>query len=286
MGTWIGHSWWLHQRAGAAAATRSFACVAVLLALALVAVFPAPGLAADTSPSPLPGGEEVMRIGWLESPENLNPFVGVQTSDWVIWQLNYDWLVRYNAATLAPEPGLATSWSVSPDGKTWTFETREGVTWQDGVPFTAKDVAFTFNYVVENNLSNVFVYTDGITGAKALSDTKVEIYTKVPKANMLAMLVPIIPEHIWSKVPGKAASSTHQNKPPIVGTGPFQVVDFKPSGYIRLVANKHYWGGAPKIDELIFEIYENPQSMVLDLRSGAIDGAVNVPVARSRTCPE
>ena len=138
----------------------------------------------------------------------------------------------FDAKTLAPRPELATSWSVSPDGKTWTFQTRQGVKWQDGVPFTAADVAFTFNYIVKNNLSNLAVYTDGITGAKATGPNTVQIYTKAPKANMLRMVVPILPQHIWSKVSGKAASTSFQNKPPIIGTGPFQVVDWKP-GTVR-----------------------------------------------------
>jgi peptide/nickel transport system substrate-binding protein len=280
MGTWIGQSRLPRKWAEVAAATRSFACVVVLVTLALAALCPAPGIAAESSPSPLPGEEKVMRIGWVESPSNLNPFIGMTTSDWVLWLLNYDYLVSYDAATLEPKPGLATSWSVSEDGKTWTFETRQGVTWQDGEPFTAGDVAFTFNYMLENGLTNMSVYTDGITGARALSDSTVEIYTSVPKANMLAMLVPILPEHVWSKVPGEAAESTYQNEPPIVGTGPFQVIDFKPERYLRLVANKDYWGGGPKIDELIIQIYTNPQTMTLDLQSGAIDGAVNVPTAQ------
>ena len=101
----------------------------------------------------------------------------------------------FDAKTLAPRPELATKWSVSPDGKTWTFTTRQGVKWQDGVPFTAADVAFTFNYIVKNDLSNLAVYTDGITGAKATGPNTVEIYTKAPKANMLRMVVPILPQH-------------------------------------------------------------------------------------------
>ncbi len=62
-----------------------------------------------------------MRIGQLQNPDNLNPFIGIQGLDYQIWHLNYDFLVGFDAKTLAPRPELATSWTRSPDGKTWTF---------------------------------------------------------------------------------------------------------------------------------------------------------------------
>ena len=205
----------------------------VAAVVAIVAVGAAVAQAASSSspaPSAAPSsGSLVVRIGQLQDPDNLNPFIGIQGLDYQIWHLNYDFLVGFDAKTLAPRPELATKWTVSPDGKTWTFPTRQGVKWQDGVPFTAADVAFTFNYIVKNNLSNLAVYTDGITGAKATGPDTVEIYTKAPKANMLRMVVPILPQHIWSKISGKAASTSFQNKPPIIGTGPFQVVEWAPA---------------------------------------------------------
>ena len=81
---------------------------------------------AVTSSAPCPGasaspGSLVVRIGQLQTPDSLNPFIGIQGLDYQIWHLNYDFLVGFDAKTLAPRPELATSWSVSPNGKTWTF---------------------------------------------------------------------------------------------------------------------------------------------------------------------
>ena len=103
-------------------------------------------------------------------------------------------------------PGLATSWSHSPDGKTWIFHLRHGVTWQDGVPFTAKDVVFTFNYIVKNQMTNFTTYTDLIKDVVALDNYTVRIDCIKPKANMLGMVIWIVPAHIWSKVSPKAGS--------------------------------------------------------------------------------
>jgi len=250
----------------------------VAAVIATVAVGSAVALAASSRPAPS-SGSLVVRVGQLQAPDNLNPFIGYPGLDYQIWHLNYDFLVGFDAKTLAPRPELATSWKVSPDGKTWTFTTRQGVKWQDGVPFTAADVAFTFNYIVKNNLANLAVYTDGITGAKAIGPNTVQIYTKAPKANMLRMVVPILPAHIWSKISGKAASTTFQNNPPIVGTGPFQVVKWVPHSYVELKANPDYWGGAPHIKYLYILTYANADTMAQDLKLGAIDAAADIPPA-------
>ena len=81
-------------------------------------------LAAD--PSASPGADKVvLHVGWTNDPDNLNPFIGAETSAYEIWLLNYDFLTGYSL-DLKPTPGLATSWETSPDGKTWTFHLRKG----------------------------------------------------------------------------------------------------------------------------------------------------------------
>jgi peptide/nickel transport system substrate-binding protein len=251
--------------------------ILTLLLLGLVAV---PAAAASDSASPAAGEGTTFRVGWLLEPDNLNPFIGLLGQDYEIWHLNYDFLVGFDAKDLSPRPELAESWTVSDDGKTWTFKIRQGVKWQDGRPLTAKDVAFTYNYIVENDLQTLAIYTGGITGAVATDDYTVDISTDKPKSNMLAMVVPIIPEHIWSKVSGEEATSSFQNKPPIVGSGPFQTVEWSKGKYIRLEANKDYWGGAPKVDELFFENYKSADTMTADLKQGTIDAAVELPQAQ------
>ena len=253
----------------------------VLLVLALLLLLAAvPLAAASESASPAASEGTTFRVGWLLEPDNLNPFIGLLGQDYEIWHLNYDFLVGFDAKDLSPKPELAESWEVSEDGKTWTFKIRQGVKWQDGEPLTAKDVAFTYNYIVDNDLQTLAIYTGGITGANAVDDTTVEITTELPKSNMLAMVVPIIPEHIWSKVSGEEATTSYQNKPPIIGSGPFQVVEWNKGKYIRLEANKDYWGGAPKIDTLLFENYKSADTMTADLKQGTIDAAVELPQAQ------
>jgi peptide/nickel transport system substrate-binding protein len=237
-------------------------------------------LASSTPPSPV-AGATVLHVGWTAEPDNLNPFIGYESSALEIFHLNYDFLVGFRASDLQPVPELATSWSHSPDGKTWTFNLRHGVTWQDGVPFTASDVVFTFNYIIKNQLTNFTTYTEFIKKVVAVNQYTVRFDCSEPKSNMLGMVVWIMPEHIWSKISGKAAANGFANNPPIVGTGPFQTVQWVKGNYVRMVANKHYWRGAPKIDEIIFQYYTNADTMASDLKAGTLQLAWDIPQAQA-----
>jgi peptide/nickel transport system substrate-binding protein len=250
--------------------------VCALLAAGLVWGLSA-ALAAD--PSASPDGKVVLRIGWTNDPDNLNPFIGYETSSYEIWMLNYDFLVGYGPS-LEAAPGLATEWSVSEDGLTWTFDLREGVTWQDGEAFTADDVKFTYDYIIDNEMGAFSAYTTLIDEITVIDTTTVEFRCSKPKANMLRTWIPILPEHVWSKVKPDAAGSGYVNKPPIVGTGPFQVVERKKGDYVKMVANPTFWGGAPAVDEILFVTYQNPDTMAADLVSGSLDAAWGVPSAQ------
>ena len=232
------------------------------------------------SSSPSPAAEKVvLRVGNTQDVDSLNPFIGYSVPAYEVYHLNYDMLTGYKPnGDVAPE--IADSWTSTPDFLEWTFKIHPGITWQDGEALTAKDVAFTYNYIIENDLSAFSTYTVNMKKAVAVDDTTVKFTLTKPKANILRMWIPIVPEHIWSKVSGKDAANKFQNNPPVIGSGPFQTVEYKKSGYTRMVAYKGYWKGAPKIDEVVFENYTNQDTMTMDLKAGNIDVAFGVPVAQ------
>ncbi|HET6496918.1 MAG TPA: ABC transporter substrate-binding protein, partial [Thermoleophilia bacterium] len=159
--------------------------IILALALALFILGVAPALAEESS-SP-EASPVTLRIGWTNDISSLNPFLGlVSPSDYETYQLNYDFLVGFDAATLDPEPALATEWSVSDDGLVWTFKLREGVTWSDGEPFTAEDVAFTLNLIVEQGANSYSSNVLFIDEAVVIDDYTVEVRCSDPKADMLA----------------------------------------------------------------------------------------------------
>ena len=257
----------------------------VALALALLAgvlLMPS-GALAGTSPLPSESpssGVTSFRVGVLEYVDSLNPFVGYSVVSNVIYHLNYDYLTGYDPVTLEPRPEFAESWTNSADGKTWTFKIRQGMTWQDGEPATARDVAFTFNYIIKNQLLSYTFYTTSIEEVTALDDATVRFVCSAPKADILSKPVPILPEHIWSNVSPEEAAASFVNEPPCIGSGPFKVVENKANSYARLVRNDGYWRGAPRVDELLFITYQNADTMVQDLKAGNLDGVVGVPAAQ------
>ena len=254
--------------------------VLVIAALLLGALIVSSRGALASGSSPVPGDKVVMRMGWTSDPDSLNPFVGWASASFEVWALNYDQLVGWDPSDFSStDTGLATSWDVSADGRTYTFHLREGVKWQDGRPFTADDVAFTYNYIVKNEMYAFSIATTGIREAKVVDPLTVQIVCYEPKADLLRIWVPILPKHIWGKVSPKAAGEL-VNKTPIVGTGPFQCAEFKKGGFVRMVANEGYYRGAPHLDEIIFQTYQNPDTMTADLKSGTIDAAQGVPQAQ------
>ncbi|HEY5388904.1 MAG TPA: ABC transporter substrate-binding protein [Thermoleophilia bacterium] len=235
--------------------------------------------ASDPSASP-GGGKIILKVGWSPDPDNLNPFVGVQQSSYELWHISYDFLTNYGDKYLETTPGLAESWTSSPDGLTWTFKIRSGVMWSDGVPLTAQDIAFTYNWEMKLQLQAFLSALDGIESASAPDATTLVIKCSRPKADILSMWCPILPEHIWSQFKTSDDAKNFLNKPPIVGSGPFQVVEWKKGKYVRCVANKQYWGGTPKADEVIFGLYTNQDTLAQDLKLGTIDLAINIPPAQ------
>ena len=259
---------------------------ALLLVGMVVGLTDALATSPAASPSAAPG-QVVLHLGWTHEPDNLNPFTGYTSECWEIWALNYDYLFtsgQHNAPALdlASQFPTQQNGGISADGKVWTIHIRSGVKFQDGVPLTAADVAFTYNYIIKNDMSQYTTYMAGIKSAKALDPTTVQFVCAHPMAVgfMETESVPILPEHIWSHVSPTAAGTTYAVKLPLVGSGPFRVVAFKKGSYIEMDRNPGYWGPKPAVDKIFFEMYQDAETMVTDFSSGMLDGVWDVPVAQ------
>ena len=131
-----------------------------------------PSAAHPLPPSPLiaqgdpgqPGGRFV--IAASASPKTFNPLFAFDSASDAIVRLLFASLVNLDWATQQPGPGLAESWSVAPDQKTWTFKLRQGVRWSDGEPLTADDVVFTWNDIMYNPEFNRLTSTCSASAAR------------------------------------------------------------------------------------------------------------------------
>ena len=108
----------------------------------------------------------VLRAGWTQEPRTLNP-MGYDTiqGGMIMRSMLYDTLLGYDE-TLTPAAGLAKSWKVSDDGLTWTFDIVQGAAWHDGAPLTSADIAFTYQYVIDNKIPNFINYLKSIDKSK------------------------------------------------------------------------------------------------------------------------
>jgi len=238
-----------------------------------------PAVAASPSSGPL-----TYRIGIAQDVvDGVNPFSSQSGIAWESFRLGYNFLTWYDA-DYKPVPDAAESWEVTPDGLTWTFHIRPDLKWSDGRPLTARDVAFTYNLILKTQHWMYIQYLVGVTGVKAPDDATVVITTKKPNTGMLALYIPILPEHVWSKV--DAQKLDYFKNQPMVCSGPFRVTEVKKSHWVTLQANPAYpraLGGPPHVQTVRFEIYQTPETMVADYKTGILDSISSFTALDYRT---
>ncbi len=214
----------------------------------------------------------VLRIGTSEDLDSLSPFIALERASTELFLLGYDSLFSFDEK-LEPKASLGESWKVSEDGLSWTVKLRKGVKWSDGQPFTSKDVKFTYDAVGPSGIGLYGDFLKGISSVEAPDDFTVIVKTDRPKANFLQNPTPILPEHIW-----KAHEKELQTweDPALIGTGPFRLKEWKKGQYFSLVANRDYFGGAPKMGAVVFSIFANRETLAQAIVNGEVDVALNL----------
>jgi len=250
--------------------------------VALIAAALAPG----TTSVHAADGPLILKVGTDQEFSGLNPWQSVYVLDYEVFTLNYDLLVGYDKDLNYTE-GFATSWTTSADGLTTTFKIRPGMKWSDGQPATAEDAAYTYNFVLDalakettlgSGYLDGYISSAGVTKAEATDPETLVVTTATPTPLLLAAYVPILPKHIWSKysldqIANAEASGFFANDPPVVGTGPYQVVEYDPGKFARFERNPNYWGKQGAADEVIIQHFASGDTMVQALKNGEIDYA-------------
>ncbi len=257
------------------ALTRSVA--AAVFVVVLAGLLAAPALAASSSPSATGLAEPVLRVGFSYDIDGMNPLVNYSGLSWEIFRLNYNFLTWYDEDN-RPVPELATAWDASPDGTVWTFTIRDDVTWHDGVPLTARDIAFTYDLILDNQIYFYMSYVKDITEVEAPDDTTLVITSKKPNPLMLGLYIPILPEHLWGRIDPKKLETLKD--PPTVGSGPFAIDEVEKGRFVKMSANPDYFAGRPNVNTLLFQIYTTEDALVQDYKNGTLDiGVFQVPTS-------
>jgi peptide/nickel transport system substrate-binding protein len=161
------------------------------------------------------------------------------------------------------QPGLAESWTVSDDGKTYDFTLRSGVTFSDGTPFTADDAAFSINYVKTKWTVGVAKAMDVVTSATAVSPTELKVVLSQPNALWLFKMTTRIGAMMSPKHVDTLATEA-------IGTGPFTVGDWVHGVSITLNRNDAYWGPKALEKSIVFTYFSDPTAMNNALLTGDI----------------
>ncbi len=215
--------------------------------------------------------DPIFKLNISAEPTYLNPILFTDSASGDVVGLVFTGLLKVNP-DLSLVPDLATAYSVSKDGLTYTFELRKNVLWHDGKPFTADDVIFTYEKILDPK-TNTVRRSDYQINGKNIIFKKIDQYTV--KAILPQPFSPflvnctmgIIPKHLLAKTD---INLDDFNRHP-VGTGPYKFVKWASNEYVLLTRNDQYYDKIPKIKEILLKIIPNENTSLIALKKGELD---------------
>lgn len=182
--------------------------------------------------------------------------------------LIYDQLFLMDA-DLNPQPWLAESLTIA-DDVTYHVTLKEGLTWQDGTPLTANDVAFSLAYYQTNLHGRWTPLANRVTSVVVVDERNVSMVLAAPDAAFVETVLadlPILPQHVWAEV------SEPRTMTEAMGSGPYMVAEYRVDQFYRLAANPNFWGPAPVFDTIFIPIIRDQTATFQALQVGDIDVA-------------
>lgn len=244
-----------------------------------------------TSVAPVAAADPLqLKTGTDQDLQVLNPFSSILVVDFEVFTLNYDLLVNFGP-DIEPAPGFADKWEVSADGLTWTFHIRDGMKWSDGTPATSADALYTYQLILDATAKSDasadgyflgagyiegYLTNAGVSAVAAPDPQTLVVTTDFANQLILQAYVPILPKHIWEKytldeIGNIDGSTPFLNEPTVVGTGPYQAIEWEPGNFIRFARNPNYWGTQGAADEVIVQTFQSMDTAVQALKTGEID---------------
>lgn len=209
----------------------------------------------------------------------LTPLVSADAYSSEVQQYVLESLLVRNPDTLEWNGLLAEDWSTSADGLTITFALRRDITFSDGEPLTAKDVEFTFDFIMNEAIAapRSRAYLSRMERVTALDDYHVEFVFKEPYFNSLQLAgsLQIMPEHFYGRFLDDP-QTFNESRGLLLGSGPFRLANpegWSPdAGVVELVRNPRYWGPvSASFDRIVWRIIENDSARLTTFRNGDID---------------
>jgi peptide/nickel transport system substrate-binding protein len=279
------------RNAGRRSASRHVARLAATAAVGSALVAAGCGGASKPSGAPVTAGEDSsvkvvakrggeVTMARAVQPSTLFPEAGQSDAGTIQSQIQiFDQLTEILPGHTDVSPGLAKSWDVSGDGKTYTFHLREAK-FSDGSPVTSEDVVFSIEKLIDPNTDSGFAsFFDFISGVRADGPSTVVVRLKERTPAFLAYLSFNVPSIISKKYFQKVGPKAFAKRP--LGSGAFQVASFKPGQALVLERNRYYWRtGQPYLDRVTINFLPDDNARVLAFRSGAADIADDIPFSQ------
>src|SRR5207253_10633428 len=247
--------------------------------LAVLAVLAALGLVTSDSAAP---PKDAIVIGLVAEPVTMDPAQVTDLNSARVTKRIFEGLVAQELGSYKLIPGLARSWDISKDGLTYTFNLRPNVTFHDGTPFNAEAVKFCYERQLNEQgpyyRTGTYPYVKGclanVQGVEVVNPLTVQIKLKAPLTPFLQYLA-----HQSLFIYSPEALKKHGKdivKNP-VGTGPFKLETWEPGVKVVLARNDQYWGGAPKVRQVIYVPIIEAQARLAAIKTGEIDLTMDVP---------
>jgi peptide/nickel transport system substrate-binding protein len=238
----------------------------------------------DASEPPPTGGASggTLTIGLFQEPDNLNPYLAVQTASRLVREVTLEGLVSADAdgnyiPELAAEVPTTENGGISEDGLTITYTLKEGITWSDGDPFTSADVKFTWEAIMDpGNAVNSQTGYELIESIETPDDTTVVVTFSqlyAPALSLFSIADAVLPQHVLE---GEVMGNSDFSRTP-EGTGPFIVTEWTSGDSIILDRNPNYReDGQPILDRIVFKVIPDQQAGIAQLQSGEVDALWNL----------
>lgn len=217
------------------------------------------------------GGDNTLVAAVSAQPDQLDPHVTTAYASFQVLENVYDTLVVPDPEDLTMQPSLATEWETSDDGLEWRFTLRDGVTFHDGSEFDSADVVYSYNRIIDEELSNSFRFQN-VESVEADGADTVVLTLSQPTPNLLERIGSFKGMAILSENAADDLDLTTEAN----GTGPFQLESSDASSTV-LTAYEDYWGGAPGVDGVEFRYITEPAAALTALQNGEVQWTDNVP---------
>jgi peptide/nickel transport system substrate-binding protein len=244
-----------------------------------------------------PAEEKVLRVRMSSMTPTYNPHTNPSGASTIVLAWTFSRLVQPGPTTGGWAPDLVAAWDVSEDATEWTLFLQKHAKWHDGVPVTARDVAFTVHSLLHPQsaewMINTYISVKGakafqegkasdVAGIEIVDDHTIKLTMERPNVTFYDELAtiaalspaPVLPEHLLKDIPDDRLFEHDFWAQTLIGSGPFKFVRWVPQQFMEIEAFDDFYFGRPKIDRIILEVVPSPDATQIAMQRGEIDVTV------------